>query len=187
MKKIVVINGKGSSGKDTFVSICEVLAKWPVYNFTSIAIIKKAAEILGWDGSKEFKDRKFLSDLKQLSIWYNDRPNEYLLYSIDKTEDNSINFVHIREWEEIQKFINSVKKLNKNYDIQTLLITRDTCDNIYGNVSDDEVDKGNYDLIIENNGSIFELELKCLDWLSKIGVGTYENWNCKESDGRVGT
>jgi hypothetical protein len=67
------------------------------------------------------------------------------------------------------------------------LITRDTCDNIYGNVSDDEVDKGNYDLIIENNGSIFELELKCLDWLSKIGVGTYENWNCKESDGRVGT
>ena len=36
-KKIIVINGTGGSGKDTFVSYCENYSK--VFNFSSIDII----------------------------------------------------------------------------------------------------------------------------------------------------
>jgi len=184
MKKVVIINGRGSSGKDTFIGICELLAKSKVYNFTSVAVVKKAAEMLGWLGNKSDKDRKFLSDLKKLSIWYNDQPNEYMLYSLKNSDENSINFFHIREWEEINKFINDVKKLNINCDICTLLIDRDTNKDYYGNSSDDDIDINKYDYVIDNNCSMFELELKTIDWLSKIGVQTYENWNHKQSNGR---
>lgn len=175
MKKTVVINGKGGSGKDTFIGICEMLTQDQVYSFTSISIVNRAAKLLGWEGNtKTQKDRKFLSDLKALSIWYNDQPNDYMIYSLKQTEDNSINFFHIREKEEIIKFINTIKKENIQTDIHTLLLTR--FNNDLGNRSDDGVNDIDYSFTIDNNCSIFELELKAMDFLTKIGVKThYEN------------
>ena len=47
MKKVVIISGKGGSGKDTVSKIASHLTQREVYNFTSIAVVSKAAEILG--------------------------------------------------------------------------------------------------------------------------------------------
>ena len=55
MKEIIIINGTGGSGKDTFVQYVNYYAQ--VYNFSSVAKVKEIAQIIGWDGiSKTEKD-----------------------------------------------------------------------------------------------------------------------------------
>ena len=69
-KAVIVINGAGGVGKDT---LCDLAAKhFKVYNVSSITPIKEIAALCGWDGSKDDRSRKFLADLKQISVEYND-------------------------------------------------------------------------------------------------------------------
>ena len=60
-KKIIIINGTGGSGKDTFVEFCSKYAN--VFNFSSIDKVKEIAKIIGWTGSKSEKDRNAREDL----------------------------------------------------------------------------------------------------------------------------
>ena len=101
MKKVIIINGTGGCGKDTFVSLVSKYAK--VYNFSSIDAVKELATIIGWDGTKSEKDRKFLSDLKRLTTEYNDFSFNSIKNAYEKfiNSDNEIMFIHIREPEEI--------------------------------------------------------------------------------------
>ena len=46
MKEVVVINGTGGSGKNTFVSYVSRLVK--VYNFDSVGKVKEIARMTGW-------------------------------------------------------------------------------------------------------------------------------------------
>ena len=76
MKLTIVINGAGGVGKDT---MCEFAAEeYAVTNVSSIDPVKQAARILGWDAQKDLKSRKFLADMKQLCVEYNDWPTKYL-------------------------------------------------------------------------------------------------------------
>jgi len=52
-KQIVVINGTGGSGKDTFVEFCSKYGK--VMNFSSVDKVKEVARVIGWDGKKNRK------------------------------------------------------------------------------------------------------------------------------------
>ena len=90
MKKLVmVINGAGGVGKDT---LCEFAMKhFKVMNISSITPIKELAALAGWDGKKDDKSRKFLSDLKQLSVEYNDYPT---LWCTERYRDD-VPFFHI--------------------------------------------------------------------------------------------
>ena len=77
MKEIVVINGSGGAGKDTFVQFCGEYTS--IMNISSVDKVKEAAKVLaGWNGEKDEKSRKFLSDLKELGIEYNDAPFKYI-------------------------------------------------------------------------------------------------------------
>lgn len=63
--------------KDTFVKMVsrqmdKTSNYMAVMNISSVDKVKEAAKIIGWNGGKEEKDRKFLSDLKELSSGYND-------------------------------------------------------------------------------------------------------------------
>ena len=103
-KRIVIINGMGGSGKDTFVEFCAKHTK--IMNISSVDKVKEAAKILvGWNGIKDEKSRKLLVDLKRISIEYNDYPTKYILEENKKflTNDADILFIHIREISEIQK------------------------------------------------------------------------------------
>lgn len=150
-KIIIVINGKGGSGKDT---ICEISEDYyDTLNVSSVDIIKKAAALLGWDGDKDINSRKFLSDLKKLSIEYNNFPLKYLHErAADFLFYNTANilFVHIREPEEIEKFISLTEQLKVK--CVSLLVTRNTTNDIkYNNNSDDNVNDYKYDYFFENN------------------------------------
>lgn len=151
-KKVVIINGKGGVGKDT---LCEFIGKkYKIRNVSSITPIKEIGKQYGWDGGKSEKDRRFLSDLKQAFIEYNDLPTNYLLgqyVEFMMTQDESIMFVHIREPEEIQKFKDRI-----NGNCYTILIHRDAVEKTYGNDSDDRVNDYHYDMDFYNNASIEE-------------------------------
>ena len=105
--KIIVINGTGGSGKDTFVEFCKEHVI--VFNHSSVDIIKQAASIMGWDGKKDDKSRKFLSDLKALVTEYNDGCFKHIVELVKEftnvKEDDCILFLHIREPEEIKRVV----------------------------------------------------------------------------------
>lgn len=143
-KRIIVINGTGGCGKDTFVSFVSKYSK--VYNFSSIDKVKEIATLIGWDGQKTEKDRKFLSDLKKLTTEYNDMAFNSIKDAINnfKNNDNEIMFIHIREPEEIKRVVDT-------FGAKTLLIKRKNYEIITSNISDASVENYDYDYIIYND------------------------------------
>ncbi len=154
-KKIIVINGSGGVGKDTFVEFCSEFVK--VKNISSVDKVKEAAEILvGWNGEKNDRSRKLLVDLKQLSIAYNDYPITYIKNEVNDflaNSDQQIMFVHIRE-------ISEIKKVKEILNAKTLLITSSRVEKILTNQSDANVDQYEYDVYIENDGTLEEFRQK---------------------------
>ena len=158
-KQVIIINGTGGSGKDTFVRFCSEFAK--VTNISSVDKVKEAAKILvGWNGEKNEKARKLLVDLKQLSIKYNDYPTKYIQeqYKIFEKSDSQFLFIHIREIEEIEK----IKKL---LNAKTLLVLNSRVALITSNSSDANVYKYEYDYKIENSGSLEDLKQKAKEFI----------------------
>ena len=163
MKEIIIINGTGGSGKDTFVQYVNYYAQ--VYNFSSVAKVKEIAQIIGWDGiSKTEKDRKFLSDLKKLTTVYNDMSFKEIEKNITEFKNNlkaNIMFIHIREIEEIQRLVDLYP------EIKTLLVKRVGQENIMSNVSDANVDNYNYDYIIYND-TLTNLNEQALNFVNDL-------------------
>lgn len=154
-KKIVIINGSGGVGKDTFVEFCSEFTN--VKNISSVDKVKEAAKVLvNWNGEKDEKSRKFLSDLKKMSIDYNNYPLVYIKEQADEfkqNEEQTIMFIHIREKSEIQK-------VKEEVGAKTLLITSNRVEKITTNVSDANVSDYNYDCYISNDGTLEELKEK---------------------------
>ena len=159
-KEIVVINGTGGSGKDTFVEFCMKYAK--VKNFSSIDKVKEIATLIGWNGKKREKDRKFLSDLKKITTEYNNMPFNSIKDAIDEfnNSDNEILFIHIREPEEIKKVVDA-------FGAKTLLVKRVGLANIESNYSDANVENYPYDYVIENN-TLERLDNSALNFVKKV-------------------
>lgn len=164
-KLVVIINGRGGVGKDTFCNVisdcCNVL------NVSSIDPVKEIARTVGWQNGKEFKDRKFLSDMKSLLVEYNDYPTQYLLSEYKRFMEDDIYqvmFVHIREPKEIEKF----RALIDGRCI-TLKITRSDIENVvFGNSSDDNVDDYNYDYTYHNDTPLESVSLEMLKYFNTI-------------------
>ena len=156
MKKVaIVINGAGGVGKDT---LCDLAAKhFKVRNISSVDPIKDIAKMCGWDGTKDDRSRRFLSDLKKLTVDYNDFPTVWASarYREFLSSEYEILFVHIREAEEIAKFVKATDGAAR-----TLLIRGGDRmkKSSYGNVSDDLVENYNYDYYFVNDKTLPEAE-----------------------------
>ena len=163
MFEVVVINGSGGSGKDTFIDFfAEVIKSHPedsdtkVFRVSSVDEVKEIAANLGWDGVKDDRGRRFLCDIKDALTRYNDRPLNYMLYKVNEikrnTHNNAVVFLFIREPEEIRKFIAKVPS-------STLLIRREDVES-FTNHADSSVFDFQYDVIFDNSGSLEELRDK---------------------------
>ena len=159
-KQIIIINGTGGSGKDTFVEFTMKYAK--VMNFSSIDKVKEVAKVIGWDGGKTEKDRKFLSDLKRLTTEYNDMAFNSIADAVlvFKNSDYEIMFIHIREPEEI-------KRAAQAFNAKTLLIKREGLANIASNYSDASVENYDYDYKIENT-TLEKLDEEAENFVKKL-------------------
>jgi len=159
--KVIIINGKPRSGKDTFVDLFTKMYNYRVKNFSSVDLIKDVIKKhFDWNGEKNHKSRKFISDIKKSWIEFNDGPKNYIINKIndditlcENSNLNTINniyFIHIREIDEIYKL-----KKHYNNDCITILIDRKNfTEKIYNNVSDDNLFKFKYDFIIKNDNDI---------------------------------
>lgn len=170
MKKIaMVINGAGGVGKDT---LCDLADKhFGVMNISTITPIKEIAAQCGWDGRKDARSRKFLSDLKRLCVEYNDFPTVWAMerYREFLADDSlDILFVHIREAGEIQKFVDAT-----GGEAKTLLVRggERMQQSSYGNASDDEVENYSYDYYFTNDKTLEETEILFKDFLASILEG----------------
>lgn len=158
--KIIIINGKGGCGKDTFVAMCkDVLGAECIYNISTVDFVKEVAEFCGWDGTKTPKNRKFLSDLKDLLTEWDDIPLKKVVAhtvacaacsEIDGTLDNSIVFIHCREPKEIDKLMQHFGE-----DAVTLLIRRSAAEAVEQiNHADNDVLHYAYDYTIWNDSTL---------------------------------
>lgn len=160
MKQIIIINGTGGSGKDTFVEFCMKYGR--VKNFSSIDKVKEVAKVIGWDGGKTEKDRKFLSDLKKLTTEYNDMAFNSIKEAVKEFNESNdeVMFIHIREPEEIERAVNTFKA-------KTLLVKRVGLDNIKSNYSDANVENYSYDYTLENS-TLENLDKQAEDFINKL-------------------
>ena len=165
-KLIVVINGKGGTGKDTLCNSME--EKYKIMNISAIEPIKDIARQHGWNGEKDDKSRRFLAELKRAFVNYNDLPTAYLKNKTDEfmEGDAEILFVHIREADQIEQYKQAISP-NKCI---TLLVKRDAVDNrpLYGNSADDDVNNYEYDFSFENNLPIAESTAEFCRFLENI-------------------
>lgn len=182
-KTIIILNGGGGVGKDTF---CMEMKNHFQSNYdinsTKISIvddIKKAAMTLGWDGvSKTEKDRKFLSDLMDLSTEYNNHSYKKLMDRVRVFKDDvgaNILFIDIREPNVIAKLKKEVE--NKNLaKVYTILIKRLNLKEIKSNHADGNVDNFEYDFVIYNNSTLEDFK-KCANTVAwGLHNGIYENY-----------
>lgn len=162
-KTVIIINGNGGVGKDTLCDFAN--AKYKTMNISAITPIKNIALEHGWRGEKDSRSRKFLADLKKTFVDYNDLPCRYLTEQYEEflKGDCEILFVHIREGEEIDKFKKRVRT-----PCITLLIRRDGILKSWGNSSDDNVEKYNYDYVYRNDKTLPEAESDFLEFLDGI-------------------
>lgn len=173
MFKVIVINGKPRSGKDSFVEMCDSFRGVYVNSASTVDLVKDIAEECGWDGTKTPKHRQFLSDLKDLLSKWNDVPFKDVLKSItiarhDYSEwyEASYNiglfFVYSREPKEIKRWV-------KTCDAITLKLERlQTGEEQQTNHSDLEVDQYEYDYTIVNNGTLDDLREKAREFVNTL-------------------
>ena len=158
--EIIVVNGYPESGKDTFVNFCrDIVGEDYCKNISTVDFVKYIAAICGWDGTKTAKNRKFLSDIKDLLSNWNDVPfqkvkkeielfkNELESYGIDKY---GIVFIHCREPEEIERF-------EKELGAKSVFIDREESKKEQSNHADSKVENHSYTYKIDNNEDLEHL------------------------------
>lgn len=159
---VIVVNGYPRSGKDTFTNFCCEKAYPYGKNISTVDFIKDLASSLGWNGEKDEKSRKMLSELKRIFTEWNDLPMKKLDEAIknhqtdlafeDFNQYKAIFFVHCREPEEIQKIVDK-------YNAITVFVDRPiNPETTVSNTSDANVTSFKYDYIIKNEGSLKDLE-----------------------------
>ena len=167
MKKVFITSGVGRSGKDTF---CEFVGKYTLTHKCSIVDLpKEAAKVLGWDGGKTEKDRKFLSDIMDLSTEYNDSPFRDVLSIVADFKNNLIEdevlFIDMRDPKDIARAV-------ETFGAETILIRNPNVEKIESNHADANVEDYDYDYIIENDGT-----LEQLDAMARLFVRDIISWS----------
>lgn len=170
MTHIIVINGVGGSGKDTFIDKFQEVAyastewKCAVERMSSVDFVKHIAKLAGWDGVKDNRGRKFLSDLKDAMTEYDDGPYKYCVKEaqrfIFRHDDCGIRnnwqsflFIHVREPREIKKLVVSL------LGVTTILIRRTSAEKVdFTNHADKGVFDYEYDHEVLNDGTLDDLK-----------------------------
>lgn len=157
----IIVGGFPRSGKSTFVSYCkEIIGENYTLDISTVDLVKHLAALAGWDGTKTPKNRKFLSDLKQLLIEWDDVPYKDVIRTAQNARTDldayGVNhtlyvFVQCREPEEIQKFVDRV-------GAHTVFISRKDHETPT-NESDIATRRYNYEATIFNDGDLDQLKL----------------------------
>ena len=189
--KVVIINGKPQSGKDTFCKYaqgyCDDDESANTLIISSVDPLKEMLMQLGWDGTKTDKIRDMLMDMKQLWVQNQDGPTMFLFNNILEfhkacTGEDNIVFVHIREPEEIKKLVNALTGFESmGIDVISLLVIRESGEDTPNQPaetrrSDDEalINNYEYDVTINNDEDLIKLQELAAEFVDKLLEDEYE-------------
>lgn len=189
--KVVIINGKPQSGKDTFCKYaqgyCDDDESANTLIISSVDPLKEILTQLGWDGTKTDKIRDMLMDMKQLWVQNQDGPTMFLFNNILEfhkacTGEDNIVFVHIREPEEIKKLVNALTGFESmGIDVISLLVIRKGGEDTPNQPaetrrSDDEalINSYEYDVTINNDEDLIKLQELAAEFVDKLLEDEYE-------------
>lgn len=189
--KVVIINGKPQSGKDTFCKYaqgyCDDDESANTLIISSVDPLKDMLTQLGWDGTKTDKIRDMLMDMKQLWVQNQDGPTMFLFNNILEfhkacTGEDNIVFVHIREPEEIKKLVNALTGFESmGIDVISLLVIREGGEDTPNQLaetrrSDDEalINSYEYDVTINNDEDLIKLQELAAEFVDKLLEDEYE-------------
>ena len=189
--KVVIINGKPQSGKDTFCKYaqgyCDDDESANTLIISSVDPLKEMLTQLGWDGTKTDKIRDMLMDMKQLWVQNQDGPTMFLFNNIlgfhkACTGEDNIVFVHIREPEEIKKLVNALTGFESmGIDVISLLVIRESGEDTPNQPaetrrSDDEalINSYEYDVTINNDEDLIKLQELAAEFVDKLLEDEYE-------------
>ena len=154
MRRNNKISITGNCGKTSFEKMIEEITaahNQKILILSTIDYVKDVAKNIGWDGTKTFKNRRMLSDLKDLLTRWNDSPHQSVCNKINNINDDvAAIFIDSREPEDIQRFI-------EEYHATTVLVQRGKEIITYGNHADDRVDDFDYDICVDNSRGLNEL------------------------------
>ncbi len=171
--KVVIVNGKPGVGKTLVEQLAaEILGQAFCEQRSTVDKVKEIAYEIGWDGIKNLKSRKLLSDLKDICTEYNDMPVNDILNYLKQWENDlryygvenlpHVFFIDDREPEHIER-------LKGLLDATTLLIRRPGDEETeISNHADKNVFNYDYDWVINNNGTINDLRgevERFINWL----------------------
>ena len=160
-KRIFILNGSATSGKDSFVRMVNEIV--PSLHYSYVSNTKNAAkEYFGWDNDKSEKGRKFVAYLNYLSEKYNDKPfkdvksfvKDFLKYDYyDKYADYNFLFIDTRQ-------IKVIERMKREFNAQTIFVSRDGVEAITSNYADAQTKRTDYeyDFYIKNDGRLNDLK-----------------------------
>lgn len=177
--QVYIVNGFPGTGKSLFEDmVSEHMGRCYCKLTSSIDCIKEIARECGWDGTKSEKHRKFLSDLKALLVEWNNYPLQSVKRKISAFEcdleyygvsEGAAVFIDVREPAEIEKF-------KKEFNAKTILIRRKEAEQYcHFNNSDRFVLQYEYDIIIENDGTIADLDNIVKEFIRNEKLHNYKN------------
>ena len=168
--KVFGVNGKGTVGKDALENFvkeyCNSL-KIKSNKISMIDMVKDIATSIGWAGGKDMRDRLFLSRLKDLFSEYNDSPYQVVktrIKDLDAEGSTDVLLIDAREPSDIERLV-------KDFNAKTILVKRDDTPAHYGNHADDGVFDYQYDIMIDNNGTLNELKDKAIKFTDEYVRG----------------
>ena len=179
---IYVINGKPGVGKDRFCSnVIDIMGSEKAAVFSTVDGVKTIAKLFGWNGKKDGKARRFLSNLKKALAEWNDFPVEHTVARVEnflqEVEKNGYSgcsehaavFIMCREPEEI-------RRLCETLNAKSILVKRHIYDDMEtSNKSDEDVFNYEYDILIENNGDLQDLAALAIDFVKDENL-FFKNW-----------
>lgn len=175
---MICVNGFPRSGKDSFVMHCiNVLSRVNVAtaHISTVDPAKEALRNLGWDGiQKTPRIRNALHELKMLSNSLFDGAYEYVAQSwhafTNRVHANpSVMFVDSREPEELER-------LQKDFGAICILVRRPNGElRAVDNDADQRVLNFGYDYIIENDGTLQDLDVTSKTFVDDIRRYMHEN------------
>lgn len=169
IKKVFITNGSAGNGKDTF---SEFLSKYiSVFKYSSIDLVKEMFETVGISkDNKTEKKRKLWSDGKDMLTQYDDIPFKDITSIVTDFKNNKIEteilLIDIREPKEIARAV-------ETFGAETILIHNPDVRKIESNHADANVEKYEYDYIIENDGTLEQLDKVAKLFVCDVICGEY--------------
>jgi len=173
LKKVYILNGHGTVGKGEFA---KAISKYiPTYKYSSINLVKDMLKIAGIEEETKTEEYRLLcSDLKDRLTKYDDIPFKDVLSIVTDFKSNLIDtnvlLIDIREPEEIARAV-------ETFGAETILIRNPKVEKIESNHADRDVENYEYDYIIENNGSLEQLDCVAKEFVEYVikGLGVMPN------------